>query len=75
VDADGSFLVQDVPLGEVKVLVKGTGVAPTPVVGGGDMPGMPKAGGAMVPKKYEKPNELSLTVTKGKNSKSFDLTP
>jgi hypothetical protein len=74
VDADGSFVVRDVPLGDVNVLVKGTG-APVVVVGGNDLPGMPKSGGVAVPRKYEKAGELKMTVNKGKNTKDFDLTP
>jgi len=74
VDADGSYIIQDAPVGECKVVVKG-GTGPTVSVGGTDMPGMPKSSGVKVPPKYEKPGALSFNVQKGKNTKDFDLTP
>jgi len=74
VDADGSYVLADVPLGECKVVVQG-GTPPTGMITG-DMPGMPKkSGGVPVPRKYEQPGELTFNVQKGKNTKDFDLAP
>jgi len=79
VDADGSYTVTNVPLGECKVIVRGgTPTGPGAVAIGKDasMPGMPQPGaGAAVPAKYAQPGQLTFNVQKGKNTKDFDLTP
>jgi hypothetical protein len=73
VDADGSYIILNAPVGECKVVVKGGAGATVGVAA--EMPGMAKAGGVPVPKKYAQPGELTFNVQKGKNTKDFDLTP
>jgi len=60
VNPDGSFVLNEVPVGDVQVVVKGPAVA--------------AGGGAGIPPKYNKPgNGLTYTVKKGNQSQDFDL--
>jgi len=83
---DGAYSINDVEVGENKVAVKGPpgGMAPAP--GGAkdaakltEVPGGPTAAaktGVPAPRKYESPdNGLKYTVTPGKQTKDFELTP
>jgi len=76
----GTYFVNDIPAGEVRVTVKGP---PKINVGGAgkDLPELPAGKGPAVqmgvspPKKYENPdNGLKFTVKGGKETKNFDLT-
>ena len=74
VNADGTYTVNEVPPGDTKIIVTGSG--PVKVVGRtAAMPGMPEAGkGAAIPKKYSLPGALpALAVKKGSNTHDVDL--
>jgi hypothetical protein len=78
----GKYQMDDPPLGQVKVSVKGMGGAEKPkeTPGTGDKAsgGLLTAGGAgaVAPKKYENPdNGLTYEVKAGKHEKNFELEP
>src|SRR5687768_12589575 len=78
----GLYTVANPPLGEVTVLVKGTGLAAAPALqpppGSSDATKTvgTKMGGVEPPKKYaEAAGGLKYTVTAGKQEKNFELTP
>ncbi|AMV28154.1 hypothetical protein VT84_27355 [Gemmata sp. SH-PL17] len=74
VNADGTYTVNEVPPGDAKIIVTGSG--PVKVVGRtASMPGMPEASkGAAVPKKYSLPGAIpGFAVKKGSNTHDIDL--
>ncbi len=71
VDADGSYMLTDVPLGDAKIAVTGT-------VGTPGMPGISGTGdkGLPIPPKYAREGPIPVfKVVKGVNKNNIDLTP
>jgi len=73
--SDGLYTITNPPLGAVRIIVRGNTV-PVASAGGEAPQGMKSSGGAAIPPKYGQPgNELTYTVTAGKQTHNIELTP
>ncbi len=70
---NGDYTVNDAPLGDDQVLVKGPSIRAATA---GQMPGAPAVGTEQIPAKYQLPgNDLTYTVKAGRQTHNIGLTP